>query len=469
MLQALVRAREEVTVALDTDLFLGVDVGGTKILAGLVTSTGQVLARCKSATPRKGGARAVVAAIGEAMDCTLTEGRADRERLRAVGVAAPGVVNPETGRIVFAPNTSLVNLDLVPLLEKRYRVPAAVGNDVNLGTLGECWLGAGRGARNVVGLFPGTGIGGGLVLDGRLYSGAREVAGEIGHMIIQIGGPRCGCGMRGCLEAIASRTAIERDIRQAVKAGQATALTAWLKGDLSVIKSSLLRQALEAKDALVTEVITRASEAIGLACINIRHLLDPERIVLGGGMIEACAPFMLPTIEKTAATDTIAGVRPGGRIVLSTLGDDAVLLGAVACARMKIGLALEGNGERAPADYPTIDSLAYGRVTIGGTTYTTDIQVRGNGKVKKRNKKKAKELAGDAHRVGVEELEKLCKGDPETLIVGAGQEGHLKLAAEARAFLKARKIAVRVLRSPEAVKAYNALTGKKALLLHVTC
>lgn len=452
-------------------LYLGVDFGGTKTLAAVVDERGRISARCKVATPRTGGAKASLAAVLEAMNGALAESPGARDRLAGVGMAAPGTVNPETGCIGWAPNTNLLNIDLIPVLEKKFGVPATVGNDVNMGTLGEYWLGAGRGARYVVGIFPGTGVGGGVILNGALYEGYAAMAGEVGHIIVRMDGPLCGCGGRGCVEAIASRTAVERIIREAVKSGRTTRLTEWLGGDLSVIKSSMLKRALEEKDELVTEVLRDAARTLGVACLNVRHVLDPDLIVMGGGMIEACGDFMMPIIDEVVAADTVKGIRAPGKVVRSQLGDDAVLLGAVAAVRAKLGTptAPVTEGDEAAPAYPVVESTEFGCVTVAGEKFESDIHIRGNGKLRRRNKKKIKEETGDAHVVGIKEVRKLCKGDPELLVIGAGQGRSLKLTPEAEQFLEKRGVAVKVLASPQAVKAFNAAPGRKALVLHVTC
>ena len=233
------------------------------------------------------------------------------ELLTAIGVAVPGVVDPETARVVVTPNMNLTGVALGSYLEARFKVPVVLGNDCNLGALGEAWLGSSRQASSAIAILVGTGIGSGIVRKGKLWRGARESAGEIGHIVMQIGGPKCGCGNQGCLEALASRTAIERDLRQAVAAGRKTALSSLLQGDLSLIRSSTLRKALESEDELVTEVMRRASEVLGYACLTVRHLLDPEVIVLGGGVVEACSQFMLPIVEHIVGCDQLPGA--GGR------------------------------------------------------------------------------------------------------------------------------------------------------------
>ena len=293
--------------------YLGVDVGGTKILATLVEESGTILARERTATPRDEGAERVVVAIEKAMEKVLLAAAPGMEQLTAIGVAVPGVVDPETARVVVTPNMNLTGVALGSHLEARFKVPVVLGNDCNLGALGEAWLGSARQASSAIAILVGTGIGSGIIRNGKLWRGARESAGEIGHVVMQIGGPLCGCGNHGCLEALASRTAIERDLRQAVEAGRKTALTDLLQGNLSLIRSSALRKALESEDELVTEVMRRASEVLGYACLTVRHLLDPEVIVLGGGVVEACSQFMLPIVEHIVGCDQLPGARREGR------------------------------------------------------------------------------------------------------------------------------------------------------------
>ena len=452
----------------DTRLYLGVDVGGTKIQASLIEECGSIIARHKCPSPRKGGAKAIVKTIEEAIGQVLAEQEREARSLAAMGIAIPGVVDPQTGRVVVTPNMELSGAPIVSQLEKKFAVPVALGNDCNLGTLGEHWLGAGRDAGSVVGIFVGTGIGAGFARQGQIWQGAREAAMEIGHMIMEIGGPVCGCGGRGCLEAIASRSAIERDIRAAVKRGKKTALTDLLDGKLAIIKSSALREALKSKDKLVTDVMRRASEILGYACINIRHLLDPEVIVLGGGVIEACSRFMLPIMQKIVDADQLPGARDGGHVQLSRLGDDAVVLGAVALARQQVGRS-PFDGECAMPEYPEVTADAFGRIGVGEETYEGDVYIRVNGKVKKRKKSLAKKEYGSSHRLGPQELEKVCRGGPQVLFVGAGHSEQLELTEEGAEFLRRRAIEVRRSATPQAAREFNASTQRRAGLFHVTC
>jgi glucokinase len=450
-------------------LYLGVDVGGTKVQASVVEESGGIVQRLRRSTPRDCGPEQTVATIEQAIDDLLAKAGLEPADLTAVGVAIPGVVDPGRGSVVVTPNMALTGVEIGPRLEAKLHVPVAVGNDCNLGALGETWLGSARKAKSVVAILVGTGIGGGYVQKGKLWRGAREAAGEIGHIVMQIDGPACGCGNRGCLEALASRTAIERDIRQAVAAGRETLLMGLAEGNLNVIRSSMLRKALAAGDALVTEVMRRASELIGYACLTVRHLIDPEVIVLGGGVVEACGDFMVPIVEDIVGSDKFPGARQGGRVLLSALGDDAVVVGAVVLARRRVGRNPFKKAFDSKPRYPEIVRAEFGQVTVGEQTFDRDIYILVNGKVTKRDKALAKSLYGSSHTLGPEELQELCAGGPELLIVGAGHSGQVELREEARRYLDRRAIKCRILPTPKAIEAYNKSNRRKAAVIHVTC
>jgi len=449
--------------------YLGVDVGGTKIQASLIEESGAIRGRKRHPTPRQGGPDEVVQAIEDAMEDVCAKNQRPMKDVTAIGMAVPGVVDPDQGLVVVTPNMNLTGVSIGPHLEDRFHVPVAVGNDCDLGTLGETWLGSARRAPSAVGILVGTGIGSGIVYQGKLWRGAREAAAEIGHIVLEIGGPQCGCGNLGCFEALAGRAAIERDLRRAIDEGRPSALPEILEGDLSVIKSGALRQALDAGDELVGEVLRRASVVIGHACLTVRHLLDPGVIVLGGGVIEACGDFMVPPIQEILDADRLAGAREGGPLLLSALGDDAVVLGALALARQLAGRDPFDARFLVQPSYPQIDGARFGEVTIGGQTYDRDVYINVNAKVKKRKKSLAKEVYGSSHTVGPQELDRVCRGGPEVLFVGTGHSGQVTLADDADRYFAQRLIECRALPTPEVIDAYNACERRKAALVHVTC
>ena len=445
-------------------LYVGVDVGGTKVLAALVKQAGQVIDRQRISTPRGKKPTATVDAVIGAIEDLLAKAGVSAADVAGIGLAIPGVVDPDAGRIVVTPNMDLTGVEIVEVMRKRLDVPIALGNDVNLGTLGEKWLGTGREADSVVGIFVGTGIGGGIFTGGALHRGHREAAAEIGHLVMEIGGPKCGCGGSGCFEAIASRTAMDRDIRAAIAAGRPSIVTELLADETSLIRSGVLRKALARGDEVVTEVMTRAAEVMGHACLSIRHLIDPEVIVFGGGVIEACGYFMLPIIEKVIEGDPLAGARPGGRILESSLGDDAVIWGAVALAQQAIG---RNPFRKTPArKLPSLEHAGPNKFVIGGKKKLgagAYVCCDGRSGVSARLAEKAEgEKAG---RIGVKAVAEVCQPLPSVLFVGAGAAAEAALSARAESFLHFRGIEVKTMTNAKAVAAYNKRKGRKAILL----
>ena len=451
-------------------LYLGVDVGGTKVQASLVEESGAIIGRQRCSTPRVGGPEAVMAVIEKSIKDVLEKAKIAPTDLKAIGLAIPGVVDPDAGLVVVTPNMSLSGVQIGSHLEERFKVPIALGNDCNLGTLGEKWLGSARNAQSAMGILVGTGIGGGFVQGGTLWRGARESAAEIGHIVMMIGGPKCGCGNHGCFEALASRSAIERDIRQAISNGRKSTLGELGEGDPGVIRSGALRRALEAEDELVTEVMRRASEVLGYACLTVRHLIDPEVIVLGGGVVEACGEFIMPIVQEIVDSDRLPGAAEGGRVLrLSALGDDAVVLGAVALARGHVGRSPFKKRFAVTPEYPQIAEVSFGQVTLGSKSHARDVYVTVNGKVKKRKKDIARQFYGSSHKIGPKELERVCKGGPEVVIIGTGHSGLVELTDDARQYLRHRSIEWKAVPTPQVVEAYNRCEQRKAALIHVTC
>lgn len=321
--------------------FVSVDVGGTKILAAVVTEDGVIIARHKVRTDRE-SRKALLEQLNGAIDKVMSDSGLKTGDLAGIALGVPGVVETTTGHVVFTPNAPLSKTPLGETIRKRFGVPTFIGNDVNLGTLGECWMGAARGAESAFGIFVGTGIGGGLVIGDRLIEGHRGLGGEIGHSMIPLeaneilGSPS---NKHLFLEDLCSRTAIENQLRHAIlQEGRASVLTEVAKDPkLKRIRSGELKKALVQKDPLVTEVIRRASYLLGLTTASVLHIVDPEVIVFGGGVIEACGKWMLPVIEKTAREVAMPGTGKRLKVEESVLGDDAIILGGVALLRHHSG------------------------------------------------------------------------------------------------------------------------------------
>ena len=316
---------------------VGMDLGGTKILAAVVDGEGRIAAEAKRATQAAKGPDTVLRRMAITAREAARKANIDWSAVSAVGVGAPGPIDPKSGLVYTPPNLpGWDEIALGPRLSQALGVPVSLENDVNLGTMGEHALGAGRDTRDMVGIFVGTGVGGGLILDGRLRSGFRHAAGELGHMIVLADGPVCGCGKRGCLESVASRTAIERDIQLGIEAGRKSIIPRLIR-EKGRLTSGVLARALRKRDPLTVEVMGRAQWYLGLLTASIVNLIDPEMIVFGGGVIEALGKEFLIPIRVTARQYYLqqAGAERV-RIVAAQLGDHAGVLGAAVLARREI-------------------------------------------------------------------------------------------------------------------------------------
>jgi len=315
------------------EYILGVDLGGTKIYAGVFDMSLKSVGTSRVSTKPQRGPDEVIERIARCVKDAVDECDLKFDQVKAVGIGAPGAVDTETGRVIFAPNLGWKDVPIKKNLEKLLGVPVCVENDANICTIGVHHAEFKSKPQDLVGVFIGTGIGGGFILDGHLYSGFNRTAGEIGHMVIDVDGPKCGCGNNGCFEALASRTAIFRKIHAAIKEGQKTILTEMLGPDLNDLRSGDLRKAIRRGDKVVERIVAEAAEYTGIAVGNLINLLNPEVVVLGGGVIEALEDEMIGTIVKVATASTLSGTAKGISIIASKLGDDAGITGGAVLAR----------------------------------------------------------------------------------------------------------------------------------------
>ena len=322
-------------------LLAAVDLSGTKILTAVADTRGEWLGQDYRSTEADQGPEVVLGRIVDSLRASLAAAGASQRDLAAIGVAAPGPVDTAAGTIIEAPN--LANWRDVPvgtMLAAALGCPAVLENDANAAALGEHTFGAGAGVRHMIYLTISTGIGGGLILDGRLYRGATGSAGELGHIVIDENGPVCGCGARGCLEAMASGTAIGALGAAAVRHGDAP-LTARFAGG-GEVTAEHVAAAAAAGEQVAAEIIRSAGHYLGLGLSDFVNILNPDLIVIGGGAAKIGAPLLDPALATMQAR---AFRRPAQhvRVVPAALGDRAVAAGALA-------LAGEVAGLRQPAD-----------------------------------------------------------------------------------------------------------------------
>ncbi len=311
-----------------TALACGVDIGGTKIAGGLVDADGTVLARDRVDSPRD--ADAISAAVA-----ALVQRLVGDQPIAAVGVGAAGFVDRTRSRVLMAPNLPWRDADLRHDLEQRLGLPVAIENDGNAAAWGEFRYGAGRDIDDLLLLTVGTGVGGGVVLDGRLYRGAYGVAGEVGHLRVVPNGVRCGCGNRGCLESYASGTALERRARERAGAGEpgSEAILARVAGDPAAIGGRLVTELAREGDPFATSLLAEVGHWLGEGIASLAAVLDPAVVVVGGGVSAAGDLLLGPVREAFADHLTGRAHRPLAEIRPAELGNLAGLIGAADLAR----------------------------------------------------------------------------------------------------------------------------------------
>ena len=274
--------------------------------------------------------------IAETIEIALDDAKVKPSYLCGIGVGCPGPLNLSKGEILEAPNLGWENVPLQAHLEKQFKSPAVIANDVDTGVYGETMFGAAKDARCAIGIFPGTGIGGGCVYRDEIVTGKNNTCMEIGHIRVMPNGPRCGCGLNGCLEAVASRLHISAAAAQAAYRGQAPYLMKEYGTDLSVIRSGAIAASIKAGDKVVKEIVTEAAEYIGVAVGSMVHLFSPDVIVLGGGLVEALPELYTKTVAKTAREHILESYRDTFKVVAAKLGDDASIMGAAAWAKHQV-------------------------------------------------------------------------------------------------------------------------------------
>jgi glucokinase len=266
----------------------------------------------------------------------LAEGKLDEKRLAGIGVGCPGNIDLDDGVILDSANLSWRNVRIKDILEKEFGCPVVILNDVDAGVYGEYRFGAGKNARCLVGVFPGTGIGGGCVLEGQVVRGKTISCFEIGHFQVNAAGLPCGCGRYGCLETEASRLAISAQAAMAAYRGEAPHLLAQAGTDLAEIRSGMLAEAIKSGDTIIERIVERAAAMIGRAVGDVVNLLAPDVVVLGGGLVEAMPDLIVKGVEDAARGRAAPPFVKSFKVVAARLGDDAVVRGAAAWAQASV-------------------------------------------------------------------------------------------------------------------------------------
>lgn len=313
--------------------WIGFDLGGTKMMADVYDDRFQRIASSRKKTKGHEGTSAGLKRIIAVIEEALSEARLSSDDLSGIGIGCPGPLDLQQGIVHEAPNLGWKNVPVKKVLESHFKCKVVVANDVDAGVYGEYEFGAGKKARCVIGVFPGTGIGGGCVYQGNLLQGSNCSCMEIGHIPLLSDGPLDGMGNAGSLEAIASRLAVAAAAAQAAFRGQAPWLMEKRGTQLADIRSGDLADAIKNGDAFITQIVEKSAQHVGLAVVTAVHLLAPDVVVLGGGLVEAMPELYLSTVRKTFRRRVLPAFRDVTQIVPAKLGDQATAMGAAAWAK----------------------------------------------------------------------------------------------------------------------------------------
>jgi glucokinase len=314
---------------MEKSFVIGIDLGGTKINGALADLEGKVLSKFTMPTNASEGEQAVLGRIVKVIETVIEKANKTVEEIKTIGIGSPGPLDAKAGIIVTTPNLPFRNFQLVKPIIEKFNIPTFLDNDANVAAIGEYMLGSGKGTTNMVYITVSTGIGGGAILDGRVYRGSTSNALEVGHMTIVPDGPRCNCGNKGCIEALASGTAIARQAREAIAAGLETSLSS-----LDVVTSYEVYKEAQSGDKVSKDILDKSFNYLGIAVANIITSFDPEMFVIGGG-VSQMGDVLFDKVQQVVNKRCFKSMSENCRIVPAGLGTDAGVMGAVALALLE--------------------------------------------------------------------------------------------------------------------------------------
>lgn len=314
---------------------LVVDLGGTKVITAIISPKGEVIARHDHPTLADEGPQSVVERMLSGIDYLLAQSNLSPSQLRAISIATAGIIDIENGIVTTSPNLpDWHNIPLKSIVGKKYKVTTFLINDADAAALGEHRFGAGRGLDNLILLTLGTGIGGGIIINGKLYHGPSGSAAEIGHTIVEVNGPKCRCGNNGCLETLASGTAIAREAVRRISLGAKSSLVEVVEGKIEDVTAEKVYLAAKGGDSLASEVIARAAHYLGISVVNLVNIFNPEMIIIGGSVAQM-GDLLLEPVRQMVKERAFPLLAQSVRIVPAQLGNDAGIFGAAIFALEK--------------------------------------------------------------------------------------------------------------------------------------
>ncbi|MDR1117147.1 MAG: ROK family protein [Oscillospiraceae bacterium] len=316
--------------------YIGIDLGGTNIAAALVDEEGQVSNKISIKTDAGLGKEAVTGGLMRACDMVAGQSGVDKSEIKSVGIGAPGMMNFDTGVVLYCPNIPAINhVDITSEIKKKYGVPVYINNDANCAALGEVVAGGAKGAKDALFVILGTGVGGGIVIDGKIYTGHNGVAGEIGHIVISLDGRECGCGRKGCWEAYASASGLIKTTKEFMLRDRGSVMWKLVGGDIDQTSGRTAFEAMRKGDKSGSEAVDLYINHLAAGVIDMINIFQPEVICIGGGISHE-GEYLLKPLQKVVdagkygrASDEISH----SRLVCATLGNDAGIVGAAMLGR----------------------------------------------------------------------------------------------------------------------------------------
>jgi len=311
---------------------LAIDLGGTNMRAGIISDKGEVLARECTLTRADGGLEAVINRLFTVIDHLLNLKTVRQSPIGAISIAAAGVIDTRQGIINASPNLpGWIDVPLRRLIEEKFKLKVFLLNDANAAALGEHRFGAGKGANNLIYVTVSTGIGGGIIIDGQLYSGSSGGAGEVGHMTIDVNGLKCNCGNVGCLEVLASGTAIAAEAMRRIRGGESSFLVKVVDSKIENITAEKVAMAAEQGDSLAVDVIATAAGYLGVGIVNLVNIFNPDMVIIGGG-VSKIGDRLLNPVRQLVSARAFPLMAQAVHILPARLGDDAGVIGAAVFA-----------------------------------------------------------------------------------------------------------------------------------------
>ena len=317
-------------------LAIGIDIGGMSIKIGFVNERGEITHRFRMAVLKGVSQGQIMKELGDLVNAEIEDAGLHYSDFIGVGVGCPGSINTLTGRCDFSPNLDWHDLDIVGMLSSSIGLPVRIANDANAAMLGEAMFGAGKDFKNLVLLTLGTGVGGGVYIDGKLFEGNEGKGGEVGHTIIRLGGRQCSCGLRGCFETYASASALIADTKKAMKKNKDSKMWDYVHGNIDTVNGATAFECAKLGDRTAMEVVENYEMWLTYGIVNFCNIFRPDAVILGGGISGQKEYLTRPIEEKLAELHYGFPMTPKVRILVSKLGNDAGILGAASLAFEKV-------------------------------------------------------------------------------------------------------------------------------------